>query len=606
MAEFHRKRSSVSTYFKPSWESDYFFIEQEGVPTCLICGKKLHQVKKYNLQRHFQSMHGHYAQLSGEEREAEVVQLKQKFVKAEVEEETVSSCSEAAVRASFGIALEIARSSRSYTDGDVVKKYLVNAAGQMYPTEVQAFEAISLSRTTIARRIQSMASNVMDQLRQLCSSFTAYSLAIDEGTDISGTPQIAIFIRGVNNNLYVTEELLDLVPLRDGVSEEDMFSCVEEIIENNQLDWHKLVSIATDGTPAMADNTNGLVGRLRKKLNELGNAKKLVAVHCLIHRQNLCTKNIEMSNVMSVIVRVTNYIRNHGLKRKQFRAFLEELDSEYADLPYYTEVRWLNRGKLLEQFYNLRSEIAAFMESMQNPVAELKDNDWLVDLAFLTDLVHHLNTLNQSLQRKGMLIVELYDTIQAFQMKIQLWMGQLQIGNSCHFPRLKAVATNQNCFTKYCSVLDLLEQEFNGRFKDVQSLNIEFNIFATPFSVNLDTVPPEMQLELIDMKCDRMLKNKFNQAESLAHFYTGFSHIRFPLLYTLAGKILCMFGSTYVCEQLFLNMKKTKSIHRTGLTNYNLKCSLLLSSCQSIVPDITFLMEQKRLQTSSRRLFTTE
>lgn len=31
-------------------------------------------------------MHGHYAQLSGEEREAEVVQLKQKFVQAEVEE----------------------------------------------------------------------------------------------------------------------------------------------------------------------------------------------------------------------------------------------------------------------------------------------------------------------------------------------------------------------------------------------------------------------------------------------------------------------------------------------------------------------------------------
>ncbi|XP_076397681.1 general transcription factor II-I repeat domain-containing protein 2-like isoform X2 [Megachile rotundata] len=524
MAEYHRKRSSVSTYFKPSWESDYFFIEHEGVPTCLICGKKLHQVKKYNLQRHFQSMHGHHAQLAGEEREAEVAQLKQKFVEAEVEEETVSSCSEAAVRASFGIALEIARSSRSYTDGDVVKKYLVNAAGQLCPTEVQTFEAISLSRMTIARRIQSMASNVMDQLRQLCATFTVYSLAIDEGSDISGTPQIAIFIRGVNNNLQVTEELLDLVPLRDGVSGEDIFSCVEEIIETNQLDWHKLISVATDGSPAMADNNNGFVGRLRKKLNELGSAKKLIGVHCLIHRQNLCSKNVEMSNVMSVIVRVTNYIRNHGVKRRQFRAFLEELDSEYADLPYYTEVRWLSRGKLLEQFYNLRSEIATFMEAMQNPVPELKDNEWLIDLAFLTDLVHHLNMLNQSLQRK----------------------------------------------------------------------------------VNLDTVPPEMQLELIDLKCDRMLKTKFNQAESLMHFYTSFSHIRFPLLYILAGKILCMFGSTYVCEQLFSNMKKTKSIHRTGLTNYNLKCSLILSSCQSIVPDISLLMEQKRLQTSSRRLFSTE
>ena len=56
------------------------------------------------------------------------------------------------------------------------------------------------------------------------------------------------------------------------------------------------------------------------------------------------------------------YIRSRGLKHRQFRAFLDEIESEYKDVLYFTEVRWLSRGNVLKRFFELRAEVKAFME----------------------------------------------------------------------------------------------------------------------------------------------------------------------------------------------------------------------------------------------------
>lgn len=52
-----------------------------------------------------------------------------------------------------------------------------------------------------------MATNVCEQIKAICGSFIAYSLALYEGTDIRGTPNLTIFMRGVDIHLKVTEEL---------------------------------------------------------------------------------------------------------------------------------------------------------------------------------------------------------------------------------------------------------------------------------------------------------------------------------------------------------------------------------------------------------------
>ena len=54
-----------------------------------------------------------------------------------------------------------------------------------------------------------------------------YSLAIDENTDAMA--QLAIFIRGTNNEYNITEEMVSLVPLKDTTKSLDLCEALKKI-----------------------------------------------------------------------------------------------------------------------------------------------------------------------------------------------------------------------------------------------------------------------------------------------------------------------------------------------------------------------------------------
>ena len=448
---------------------------------------------------------------------------------------------------------------------------------------------------TILRRTEEMANNVADQLRNVTSNFVSYSLALDESTDISGTPQLAIFIRGVDENLVVSEELLDFLPLKEGTTGEDIFSCVEEVIERVNLQWDKLVSVTTDGAPAMAGRFIGLVGRIQSKVKNLVIPREIIVIHCLIHQEHLCAKSVELSDVMTVVVQTTNFIRHNGNKRRQFKTFLEELDAEYGELPYHTEVRWLSRGKVLDRFFHLREDIDIFMNCAGRPVPQLGDNAWIRDLAFLSDIVDHLSKLNVSLQGRDRTIIELFDSIQLFKAQLHLFMGHLRTQVTFHFPKLESVSVGNNLnFNRYADILQTLHDEFSSRFQDVMKIDKELSIIVAPFQCDANLAPAHLQLEILDLQNNRLLKLKNGQYENVLEFYQYLPRTRFPKLHQLAATIKSIFASTYVCEQLFSAMKRVKSAHRSRLTDSNLKKCLVLSTCQNIVPDIPALVQIKK------------
>ena len=75
-----------------------------------------------------------------------------------------------------------------------------------------------------------MADDTKQQLVSIAKDFVAFSIAIDESTDTSDTAQCAVFIRGVDKNLKVTEELLELIPLNGTTTGKDVFQKLEECI----------------------------------------------------------------------------------------------------------------------------------------------------------------------------------------------------------------------------------------------------------------------------------------------------------------------------------------------------------------------------------------
>ena len=82
-----------------------------------------------------------------------------------------------------------------------------------YFTKVRSFEDISISRNTIAGRIDDMANDLKDQMITISSKCVYYSLAVDETVDIRGVAQLAVYIRGCDHEFSVCYELLQLAPM---------------------------------------------------------------------------------------------------------------------------------------------------------------------------------------------------------------------------------------------------------------------------------------------------------------------------------------------------------------------------------------------------------
>ncbi|XP_067929495.1 general transcription factor II-I repeat domain-containing protein 2A-like [Watersipora subatra] len=198
---------------------------------------------------------------------------------------------------------------------------------------------------------------------------------------------------------------------------QDICDQVVKLMDKFELDPSRLAGLTTDGAPSMAGKINGFT---KKFLDAIG-LPEVVVNHCIIHQKNLCTKILGFTDVMKSVVKCVNYIRARGLIHHQFKAFLEELDSDYPDVVYFSAVRWLSRASTLKRFWNLRKEIMTFMVNKQPDVACLTDDDSLNDLAFLTDITQHFSDLNVKLQGKFQLVNKIFEHICSFEKKLLLF-----------------------------------------------------------------------------------------------------------------------------------------------------------------------------------------
>ncbi|CAH0406377.1 unnamed protein product [Chilo suppressalis] len=169
---------------------------------------------------------------------------------------------------------------------------------------------------------------------------------------------------------------------------------------------------------------------------------------------------------MGIATKIVNSIRARSLQRRLFKLQLEDRESaEHTDLVLHTDVKWLSRGKFLERLQELLPEITAFLDERGDDTQMLKNEKWLTDLAFLTDITMHLNTINLELQGKGKTIIEMISAVNAFKSKLQLMIAQLKRKDLKHIPSLKARIPQLNYDTYEAELSNILRQ-FEMHFYD--------------------------------------------------------------------------------------------------------------------------------------------
>ena len=150
---------------------------------------------------------------------------------------------------------------------------------------------------------------------------------MDESTDQSDTAQLVIFIKGIDENFNIIEEMLDLCQIKGTTTDKDIHEFVNLSLDKFNIDRKNIYSITTDGAPALTGKQNSFITLFKESVDH------------------------------------------------EFKAFLDEVGSGYKDVVYFSKVRWRSKAATLKRFQLLLPEIKVFLEEKKQNVDFLENEE---------------------------------------------------------------------------------------------------------------------------------------------------------------------------------------------------------------------------------------
>jgi hypothetical protein len=117
---------------------------------------------------------------------------------------------------------------------------------------------------------------------------------------------------------------------------------------------------------------------------------------------------------MHVVIKSVNYIKTGLLKNRLFWQICDEMGAQFKSLLFYCNSRWLSRGNVVVHVYDLREELALFLEENQEIAEYFRSETFLLKLAYLNDLFEKFNLLNTSMHGYDTNILVVSDKVNAF------------------------------------------------------------------------------------------------------------------------------------------------------------------------------------------------
>ena len=148
-----------------------------------------------------------------------------------------------------------------------------------------ALKTVPLSNNKVCRRIDDMATNIVEQVVNKMNRAGQFALQLDKMTDVSGEAQLLAFVR-YNEESDIHEHFLFCKKLTGQTTGEELFQLIDSFFKDNNLEWKSCSHICTDGAAAMTGKVRGLHGRVMMVNPEIK------WNHCIIHREALASKRM--------------------------------------------------------------------------------------------------------------------------------------------------------------------------------------------------------------------------------------------------------------------------------------------------------------------------
>ncbi|XP_040275822.1 protein ZBED8-like [Bufo bufo] len=578
---------------KSKWSDEYVqygftcITERDGSqrPNCMICNAKLSNssLAPAKLREHFLKLHG-----DGKYKNTTLAEFKVRRTrfdeKASLPVLGFVPINKPILIASYEVAYLIAKQGKPHTIGEtLIKPAVLKMANIMLGKAAEVkLSQIPLSNNTISDRIEDMSKDILAQIvADLISSPAKFSLQVDETTDVSNLSQLAVFVRYVKDDV-IKEEFLFCKPLTTTTKAADVKKLVDDFFKDNNLSWDMVSAVCSDRAPAMLRRKSGF-GALVK-----ADAPHIIVTHCILHRHALATKTLppKLAEVLKIVVECVNYVRNSALRHRIFRELCKEMGSEFEVLLYHSNVRWLSRGQVLNRVFAVRVELALFLQEHQHCHADcFKDSEFILILAYMTDIFAALNHLNQQMQGGGVNIIEAEENLKAFQKKLPR-LCKIEdvsgIGDISVPTELKqAIATH----------LDELATSLDGYFPTRESYPAWVRQPFT-FSVETTDVNDEYLDEIIELQQSQVQQQLF-RSTTLSTFWCQ-QMVTYPVIAKKALEFFIPFVTTYLCEQSFSRMLDIKTKKRNRLCCENdMRVALA-----KVKPRISDLVSERQQQKS--------
>ncbi|GFX32885.1 protein FAM200A [Trichonephila clavipes] len=204
-----------------------------------------------------------------------------------------------------------------------------------------------LSKNTVCRRIDEMGEDIEKQHVEKLKT-RKFSVQIDESTLRDSEASLITYVRYIDKE-HFAEEMLFCKRIESPTTSKDIFNKLKNYLDVNDIPMKNITSCAADGAPNMMGKKNGCL-KLMKDANP-----GMILVHCVIHRQNLVSKNISsvLNEVLHTVIKCVTLIKASAKCERLLKLFCEEQNEDHVRLLLHTEVRWLSKGNCLKIFMEL-------------------------------------------------------------------------------------------------------------------------------------------------------------------------------------------------------------------------------------------------------------